>query len=72
MIGVDPADDQSFELRSKESKPSRKSTHLFDRSLGEMGLLQTKLRSFFTQLKLNGLEFFFIDLTGNNFRLQND
>lgn len=63
MIGVDPADDQSFELRSKESKPSRKRIIIcVSRSLGEMGLLQTKLRSFFTQLKLNGLEFFFIDL----------
>lgn len=28
MIGVDPADDQSFELRSKESKPSTEKNHL--------------------------------------------
>lgn len=63
MIGVDPADDQSFELRSKESKPSRKRIILcVNRSLGEMELLQTKLRSFLAQLKLNGFEIIFIDL----------
>lgn len=63
MIGVDPADDQSFELRSKESKPSRKRILLcVNRSLGEMELLQTKLRSFLAQLKLNGFEIIFIDL----------
>ena len=63
MIGVDPADDQSFELRSKESKPSRKRIILcVNRSLREMELLQTKLRSFLAQLKLNGFEIIFIDL----------
>lgn len=63
MIGVDPADDQSFELRSKESKPSRKRIILcVNRSLGEMELLQTKLRSFLAQLKLNGFEIIFIDV----------
>ena len=63
MIGVDPADDQSFELRSKESKPSRKRIILcVNRNLGEMELLQTKLRSFLAQLKLNGFEIIFIDL----------
>lgn len=63
MIGVDAADDQSFELRSKESKPCRKRIiFCVNRSLGEMDLLQTKLRSFLAQLKLNGFEIFFIDL----------
>ena len=62
MIGVDPADDQSFELRSKESKPSRKRIILcVNRSLAEMELLQTNLRSFLAPLKLNGCEMSFIE-----------
>lgn len=64
MIGVDPADDQSYELRRKESKPCRKRIiFCVNRSLGEMDLLQTKLlRPFLDQLKLNGFGIIFIDL----------
>lgn len=63
MIGVDPADNQSFELRSNESKPSRKRIiFCVNRSLGEMDLLQTKLLSFLAQLTLYGFEIIFIDL----------
>lgn len=63
MVGVDPDDDQSFELTKTESKPTRKRiVFCINRNLGELELLQTKLHSFFTQLKLNGFEVTFIDL----------
>lgn len=68
MVGVDPEDDQSFELTKTESNPSRKRIFFcINRKLGEMELLQTKLRPFLAQLKLNGFEVTVIDLPEVNF-----
>ena len=68
MVGVDPEDDQSFELTKTESNPSRKRiVFCVNRKLGELELLQTKLRPFFAQLKLNGFEVTVIDLPEVNF-----
>lgn len=68
MVGVDPEDDQSFELTKTESNPSRKRiVFCINRKLGEMELLQTKLRPFLAQLKLNGFEVTVIDLPEVNF-----
>lgn len=63
MVGVDPDDEQSFELTKTESKHTRKRiVFCINRRLKEMELVQTKLHSFFNQLKLNGFEVTFIDL----------
>lgn len=63
MVGVDPEDDQSFELRKTRSSPGRKRiVFCVNRSLGEMNLLQKKLRPLLTQLKLDGFEIVLIDL----------
>ena len=63
MVGVDPEDDQSFELKKTESNPIRKRiVFCLNRKLGELELLQTKLSPFLSQLKLNGFEVTFIDL----------
>lgn len=68
MVGVDPEDDQSFELTKTESNSSRKRiVFCINRKLGEMELLQTKLRPFLAQLKLNGFEVTVIDLPEVNF-----
>ena len=68
MVGVDLEDDQSFELTKTESNPSRKRIICcVNRSLGEMELLQTELRPFLAQLKLNGFEITFVDLPDVSF-----
>lgn len=68
MVGVDPEDDQSFELTKTESNPNRKRiVFCVNRKLGELELLQTKLRPFLAQLKLNGFEVTVIDLPEVNF-----
>ena len=68
LLGVDLEDDQSFELTKTESNPSRKRIICcVNRSLGEMELLQTELRPFLAQLKLNGFEITFVDLPDVSF-----